>query len=62
MVKRVIPAVVNISTSKVVKSESSGMNGGPQGLDPFFRQFFGEDFGRRFQVPKERRERRLVRA
>jgi serine protease Do len=63
VVKRVLPAVVNISTTKVVKSDVSmnGMNGGngPQGLDPFFRQFFGEDFGRRFQVPKERRERAL---
>jgi serine protease Do len=57
VVKRVLPAVVNISTSKVVKTEV-GMNG-PQGLDPFFRQFFGEDFGRHFQVPKERRERAL---
>ena len=34
------------------------MNGG-QNLDPFFRQFFGEDFGRRFNVPKERREKAL---
>jgi serine protease Do len=61
VVKRVLPAVVNISTSKVVKSDMSGINGmnGPQGLDPFFRQFFGDDFGRRFQVPKERREHAL---
>lgn len=58
VVKRVLPAVVNISTSKVVKAETQGMNG-QQGLDPFFRQFFGEDFGRRFQVPKERREHAL---
>jgi len=60
VVKRVLPAVVNISTTKVVKSEAgmNGMNGQP-GMDPFFRQFFGEEFGRRFQVPKERRERAL---
>jgi serine protease Do len=40
LVKRVMPAVVNISSSKVVKNE--GQEGG-QGLfnDPFFRQFFG---------------------
>src|SRR5580692_10559570 len=41
VVKRAIPAVVNISSSKVVK-EQQGEEGG-QGLfnDPFFRQFFG---------------------
>jgi len=55
VVKRVIPAVVNISSSRVAKNEA--MNG--QNLDPFFRQFFGEDFGRRFNVPKERREKAL---
>jgi serine protease Do len=56
VVKRVIPAVVNISSSKVTKTEV--MNGS-QNPDPFFRQFFGEDFGRRFNVPKERREKAL---
>jgi serine protease Do len=56
VVKRVIPAVVNISSSKVTTNEV--MNGS-QNLDPFFRQFFGEDFGRRFNVPKERREKAL---
>src|SRR5271166_5008028 len=40
VVKRAMPAVVNISSSKVVKDQ--GEEGG-QGLfnDPFFRQFFG---------------------
>ncbi len=40
VVKRAMPAVVNISSSKVVKDQ--GQEGG-QGLfnDPFFRQFFG---------------------
>jgi periplasmic serine protease, Do/DeqQ family len=56
VVKRVLPAVVNISSSKVTKNEV--MNGA-QGMDPFFRQFFGEDFGRRFNVPKQRREKSL---
>ncbi len=56
VVKKVIPAVVNISSSRVTKNEA--MNGA-QNLDPFFRQFFGEDFGRRFNVPKERREKAL---
>src|SRR6266851_110775 len=57
VVKRVLPAVVNISSSKVVKTGMSSMRG-PQGMDPFFRQFFGDDF-RNFAVPKERREKAL---
>lgn len=56
VVKRVLPAVVNISSSKVVKQ--TALEGG-QGLDPFFRQFFGNDFGQRFNVPQERREKAL---
>jgi serine protease Do len=60
VVKRVVPAVVNISISKVVKQQT-GFEGGqtPQGLDPFFRQFFGDDFGNRFQVPRDRAEKAL---
>src|SRR5271163_1637142 len=68
VVKKVVPAVVNISSSRVVKNEMSGMRGGqgqipegqlPQGLDPFFRQFFGDQGARGFSVPKERREKSL---
>jgi serine protease Do len=53
IVKRAMPAVVNISSSKVVKNE--GQEGG-QGLfnDPFFRQFFG---GRIPQQQQPRSER-----
>src|SRR3984885_5451299 len=42
IVKRAMPAVVNISSSKVVKDQG-GPEGGGQGLfnDPFFRQFSG---------------------
>jgi len=60
VVKRVLPAVVNISTSKVAKPGMTSRNGqmDPQ-MEPFFRQFFGEEFGRRFAVPKERREKSL---
>jgi serine protease Do len=58
VVKRVLPAVVNISSSKVVKSDMSGMKG-MQGVDPFFRQFFGDDFSKKFAVPQERREKSL---
>jgi serine protease Do len=56
VVKRVLPAVVNISTTKVVKESAQEM---PQGLDPFFRQFFGDDSGQRFNVPQERRAKAL---
>lgn len=47
-VRRVMPAVVNISSSKMVRNPE---------VDPFFRQFFGEDYGRR--IPRERREQSL---
>jgi serine protease Do len=53
VVKKVLPAVVNISNSHVVKNAE----GESQGLDPFFRQFFGND--NRFNVPKERVEKSL---
>jgi serine protease Do len=56
VVKRVVPAVVNISSSKVVKQAAMET---PQGVDPFFRQFFGNDFNRRFNVPQERTEKAL---
>jgi serine protease Do len=53
VVKRAMPAVVNISSSKVVKEQ--GEEGG-QGLfnDPFFRQFFG---GRMPQQAQPRSQR-----
>jgi serine protease Do len=53
IVKPVLPAVVNISTSKMVKTHESMS---PFFNDPFFRQFFGQQFG---QVPRERREEAL---
>jgi serine protease Do len=56
IVKRVLPAVVNISTSKVVKQAAQQM---PEGVDPFFRQFFGNDFNQKFKVPQERSEKAL---
>jgi serine protease Do len=57
-VTAVVPAVVNISTSRVTKQETSGMRDMPQ-MDPFFRQFFGDEGPGRFNVPKERREKSL---
>jgi serine protease Do len=52
-----LPAVVNISTSKVVKSQRGGEN--PFSNDPFFRQFFGNPFGDGDQQPREQREHSL---
>jgi serine protease Do len=59
VVKEVLPAVVNISSSRVTKQETSGMQGGQPPMDPFFRQFFGDEGSRRFNIPKERREKSL---
>src|SRR5215471_211954 len=57
VVKTVLPAVVNISSSRVVKSAEGG--GSEGNMDPFLRQFFGDDFSRRFNVPRERVEKAL---
>ncbi|MFQ5994249.1 MAG: DegQ family serine endoprotease [Acidiferrobacterales bacterium] len=54
IVRAVTPAVVNISTTHVVKS-SEMEELGPRFDDPFFRRFFGDEFFRRFGVPPERR-------
>jgi serine protease Do len=52
VVKRVVPAVVSITSAKMVKT---GLEGEGQGqMDPLFRQFFGGQ-GRQFNVPRERR-------
>ena len=47
IIKTVLPDVVNISTSKMVKaSEHPDLNGEmPEGMPPFFQQFFGQQFG-----------------
>ena len=52
IVKEVLPSVVNISTSKVVKASDDGMGQ----MDPMFRQFFGQGG---MEVPKDRREKAL---
>jgi len=44
IVDRDLPAVVNVSSSKVVRSYG-GSPMMPFAMDPFFRQFFGDDFG-----------------
>jgi serine protease Do len=55
IVKLAAPSVVNIWSSRVVKNNQEN---NPFLQDPFFRQFFGNQFGHQ-QVPKERRERSL---
>src|SRR5579863_3626603 len=56
VVKKVMPAVVNISSTKVVKNRQSQTPG--MFDDPFFRQFFG---GRtpQFQQPRSQRAQSL---
>jgi len=56
IVEKAVPAVVNISSKKVVKT-NVGVS--PFFSDPLFRQFFGDEFFRRFNVPRERVERSL---
>ena len=55
--KAVTPAVVNISTTRQGR-EGGGQHGTPFD-DPFFRRFFGDEFFRRFEAPRERKERSL---
>src|SRR6266853_1410525 len=57
IVKEVLPSVVNISSSKVVRAPNEFAQGMPD--DPMFRQFFGKQFGRGPEVPKQRREQSL---
>jgi serine protease Do len=56
MVKRAMPAVVNISSSKVVKEQGGAGNG--MFDDPFFRQFFGGRMPQQ-QQPRSQRETSL---
>jgi serine protease Do len=55
VLKPALPAVVNIHSSKIVKPQGQGMS--PFFNDPFFRQFFGDQFGQ--QNPQPEREQSL---
>ncbi|HEX3118163.1 MAG TPA: DegQ family serine endoprotease [Candidatus Acidoferrum sp.] len=65
IVKEVLPNVVNISSSKVVKTKNQMQL--PEGMeqDPFFQQFFGQQFGGRGRggngpdMPQKQREQSL---
>jgi serine protease Do len=56
--KAVKPAVVNIFATRSGKGEGSLGQGSPFD-DPFFRRFFGDEFYKRFEAPRERKERGL---
>ena len=58
VVEAATPAVVNISTTRIVKNEQGGQNS-PLFNDPFFKQFFGDEFQPQFNEPKEQKERSL---
>jgi len=57
-VKPALPAVVNVSSSKVVKAPSNSQME-PFFNDPMFRQFFGDQFGEQFRHPRSEREQSL---
>jgi serine protease Do len=57
VVKSSAPAVVNISSSRIVHTPEESSQGPLN--DPLLRRFFGEDFMRQFRVPRERREHSL---
>jgi serine protease Do len=56
VVQPVLPAVVNIHASKIVKMSQQEM---PFMNDPMFRQFFGQQFGQQDQQPQQQREHSL---
>jgi serine protease Do len=56
--KRVLPAVVNIASSKIVRSADQGPSS-PFSGDPFFRQFFENDSSPLFRTPRKEREHSL---
>jgi serine protease Do len=57
VVDPVLPAVVNISSTKIVKPQNNVP--GFSFDDPIFRQFFGDEFNRRPAVPETEREQSL---
>jgi serine protease Do len=53
-----VPAIVNIASTKIVRSPEAGQMS-PFFSDPFFRQFFGDQFTPQQQMPREEREHSL---
>jgi serine protease Do len=58
VVKAAMPAVVNISTTRVVRAKDMQQMS-PFFNDPFFRQFFGDQNPHGFRMPRDRRENSL---
>ena len=58
VVERVLPAVVNIASTKIVRFTDSGPTS-PFFFDPFFREFFGDEPSPRYNRPREQREQSL---
>ena len=56
--KQVLPTVVNIASSKTIRSTNQGP-ASPFSNDPFFRQFFGNGSSQEFGVPRDQREHSL---
>ncbi|MEO8596483.1 MAG: DegQ family serine endoprotease [Candidatus Solibacter sp.] len=55
-VKKVLPSVVTITSSRMMKT---GLQGGDDGIPPMFRQFFGGDEGNgggQFRRPRQQKE------
>jgi S1-C subfamily serine protease len=57
IVKRTLPSVVNVASSKVVRVPQGPLV--PFLSDPLFEQFFGDEFLRQWHVPREQRQRSL---
>jgi serine protease Do len=56
VVKKVLPTVVNISSSRVSKVPTEFFGQLPD--NPMFRQFFGNDFNRQFRAPRQAPQQR----
>jgi serine protease Do len=57
IVDKALPAVVNVSAARVIRNTGGQMS--PFFMDPFFRQFFGDDFGRQGRGPSTQKQRGL---
>ena len=56
VVKKALPSVVNVSSSKVSKMPTGFFEQMPD--DPLFRQFFGDNANRQFRAPREMPQQR----
>jgi serine protease Do len=56
IIPKVVPAVVNISSTKVIDNPQSDV---PFFSDPFFRQFFGDQVPQQFNAPGQQRAHAL---